>query len=574
MTVIQSAKTTRYTLLRHDIVLIGIMGVLAGCGLIYEYLLAHYAGRVIGSTDTAVYSMIGIMIVAMGLGAFLAKWIKNPYLGFSYLELIIGIFGGSAVLLIASIIGLSYTLPQELQAIYGIDSSVGMEGGVIAIIQKMAFYTPYVCGFILGIMIGVEIPLIARIREDLHQTHLKHNMGTVYGADYIGAGIGAAIWVTICLKLDIMVAALGTASINILMGLVFLYHYQDKIKQSKLLWALHIVVLLFLFILAMVGVKMTNGINATFFKDEVVYTKATPYQHLTVAKRHAGKGLPQVYSLYINGRLQFSSNDEEVYHSYLTYPAMLASARHDSILIIGGGDGLAVRDVLKWAPKTVTLIDLDKAMIDLFSGKDDKAPKNISDMFLTLNQSSFLDERVFVINQDAFTEIEAMISRSRKFDTIIVDLPDPSHPDLNKLYSNYFYLRLKELLNGDGALVVQSTSPYHAKKAFISIGKSVADAGFITQQYHANVPTFGEWGWTIATMHGKSALDRIKDVETLPIQDRWLSKAMMEGAFVFSPSFYQNTSDIKVNKLGSHQLYYYHHDAWAQNEGLFLIDNE
>lgn len=179
-----------------------------------------------------------------------------------------------------------------------------------------------------------------------------------------------------------------------------------------------------------------------------------------------------------------------------------------------------------------------------------------------------------VINQDAFIEIESMISQSRKFDTVIVDLPDPSHPDLNKLYSNYFYLRLKELINGDGALVVQSTSPYHAKEAFISIGKSVADAGFITQQYHTNVPTFGEWGWTIATVHGKNALDRIKDVEILPVQDRWLSKAMMEAAFVFSPSFYQNTSHIKVNKLGSHQLYYYHHDAWAQNEGLFLINDK
>ena len=574
MTVLQSVKTSRYTPLRHDIVLIGIMGVLAACGLIYEYLLAHYAGRVIGSVDSAVYSMIGIMIVAMGIGAFLAKWIKNPYLGFSYLELIIGIFGGSAILLIAGIIGLSYTLPQELQAIYGIDSTVVMDGGIMAIFKQMAFYTPYVCGFILGAMIGVEIPLIARIREDIHQTHLKHNMGTVYGADYIGAGIGAAIWVTVCLKLDIMVAAIGTASINILMGFVFLYHYQDKIKQVKLLWVLHIVVLLFLLVLALVGVKMTNGINATFFKDEVVYTKATPYQHLTVTKRHAGKGLPQIYSLYINGRLQFSSNDEMVYHSYLTYPAMLASARHDNILIIGGGDGLAVRDVLKWNPSVVTLIDLDKAMIDLFSGKDDKAPKDISDMLLKLNQSAFLDERVSVINQDAFLEIESMISQGRKFDTVIVDLPDPSHPDLNKLYSNYFYLRLKELLNGDGALVVQSTSPYHAKEAFISIGKSVADAGFITQQYHTNVPTFGEWGWTIATVHGKNALDRIKEIDLLPIQDRWLSKAMMEAAFVFSPSFYQNTSYIKVNKLGSHQLYYYHHDAWAQNEGLFLINDE
>jgi spermidine synthase len=559
--------------LKHDIILIGIMAVLAACGLIYEYLLSHYAGRVIGAMDSAIYTMIGIMIVAMGIGAFLAKWIKDPFTGFTCLELLVGFFGGTSILIIASIISISYTLPQELQAIYGLHPSITTDGGIIQILQKFVYFTPFICGFVLGVLIGMEIPLIARIREIMHGQHLAHNTGTIYGADYIGAGIGAAIWVTICLKQPIIVSAIGTASINTLMGLVFLYHYRSHIKKAGILWGLHFALIVLLIVLSFFGIKITNGMNSSFFKDSVAYTKVTPYQHITLTKRNAGKGVQTVYSLYLNGRLQFSSNDEAIYHSYLIYPALLSSARQEHILVIGGGDGMAVRDILKWNPKTVTLIDLDRDMTNLFSGKDNAVPKHINKALLALNKNALLDQRVNIINADAFIEVESMISKQKRFDTIIVDLPDPSHPDLNKLYSNYFYLRLKELLQGDGAIAIQSTSPYHAKKAFLSVGKTLADAGFNTQQYHANVPTFGEWGWTIGTVHGRNILDRINAVETLPVADQWISKEQLLAAFVFSPNFYQNIGDINVNELGSYQIYHYHHEAWASNDGLFLMDN-
>jgi len=558
--------------LKHDIILIGIMAVLAACGLIYEYLLSHYAGRVIGAMDSAIYSMIGIMIVAMGIGAFLAKWIKDPFTGFTCLELLIGLLGGTSILIIASIISISYTLPQELQAIYGLHPSITTDGGIIQILQNVVYFIPFICGFVLGVLIGMEIPLIARIREIMHGQHLAHNIGTIYGADYIGAGIGAAIWVVICLKQPIIVSAIGTASINTLMGMVFLYHYQSHIKKAGILWGMHFALIVLLIVLSFVGIKITDGMNSSFFKDSVAYTKVTPYQHITLTKRNAGKSVQTVYSLYINGRLQFSSNDEAIYHSYLTYPALLSSARQDHILVIGGGDGMAVRDILKWDPETVTLIDLDRDMTNLFSGKDKAVPEHINKALLALNKNAFLDERVKIINADAFIEVENMITKQKRFDTIIVDLPDPSHPDLNKLYSNYFYLRLKELLQGDGAIVIQSTSPYHAKKAFLSVGKTLADAGLNTQQYHANVPTFGEWGWTIGTVLGRNTLDRINAVETLPVADPWISKEQLLAAFVFSPSFYQNIDDINVNELGSYQVYHYHHEAWASNDGLFLME--
>jgi len=557
---------------RDDLFLIISMAILAACGLIYEYLLAHYAGRILGAVETTIYAMIGIMIVAMGIGAFTAKWIKNPFTGFTWLEVIIALLGASSIMLMASMTALIYTLPHWLHDLYNIHPSVLLQGGAIQILKEISFYTPYLTGFILGLMIGMEIPLIARVREHIHQQHLEHNTGTIYGADYIGAGIGAAIWVTVCLQIPIMVAAVATATVNIIVGIAFLIRYREKINNLGSLIIMHLIVIGVIIILAFSGAKWVEQMNYALFEDEPVYTKITPYQHLTLTQRIVGQGLDKVTSLYINGRLQFSSNDEHIYHSFLTYPALLSSARHKNILVIGGGDGLAVRDILKWNPDSITLIDLDTDMTNLFQGKDPALPDALKKQLLSLNENALNDPRVTIFNSDAFLEVERLVSQKKHYDTIIVDLPDPSHPDLNKLYSDFFYARLKELLSGDGVIAIQSTSPYHAQHAFISVGKTLQSVGFNMEQYHSNVPTFGEWGWTIGTIHGLPASHRIRNSATLPVNDPWISKQQLLAAFVFAPSFYQFANDVKINTLGSRIIYNYHQAAWGKMDGVFFTN--
>lgn len=564
-----NAKTKQGILWGHDVFLIGIMAALAACGLIYQYLLAHYAGRVLGAVETTIYSMIGIMIVAMGIGAFLAKWVKDAFSTFIWLEISIALLGGSAILLMSGATAIAYTLPSWLNDLYGLDPRLAPDGGVVHLLQQFSRTLPFVAGFILGLMIGMEIPLIARIRETLYGHHLLHNIGTMYGADYIGAGIGAAIWVIVCLNMPIVYAAVATAGINTIVGIMFLYRYRRQIARPGRLWTAHILVAGLLSIFFANGVIWMENLSYSLFKDEVAYSKSTKYQQLTLTQRIIGKGLPTVTSLYINGHLQFSSSDESIYHGFLTYPALLSSARQDNILIIGAGDGLAVRDVLRWEPKQVTVVDLDPQMVELFSGKDSHAPDALSETLLRLNQSAFQDPRVNVITGDAFVEVEDLVAQQRHFDTIIVDLPDPSHPDLNKLYSDFFYSRLKELLSGDGAIAIQSTSPFHAKKAFLSIGKTLSTAGFITEQYHANVPTFGEWGWTIGVKRGLSASERIANTSYLPVENSWISKAQMQAAFVFAPNFF-NDKTVESNPLGSHRVYNYHRQAWEVDDGVFF----
>ncbi|RZM83868.1 spermidine synthase [Pseudoalteromonas rubra] len=568
----QPKVTGSLSLLGHDVLLIGVMAILAGCGLIYEYLLSHYAGRVLGSVESAIYAMIGTMIVAMGIGAFLARWFKDPFTAFAWLESVIALLGMSSILIIASIIALTYTLPHTLSSHYNLPPDSLLDGMPFQQLQDFARFLPYIFGLILGILIGMEIPLIARIRQQVYGRFLENNAGTIYGADYIGAGVGAAIWVMIMLALPIMQAAAWTALFNIVAGLIFLWRYFSYVRFAKLLLACHILLLGVFAVILVHGSGWMKDLSNVLYKDKVIYSESTKYQHVVITERLSRTQATPIHDLFLNGRLQFSSADEQIYHTMLVYPPMLASNRHDRVLIIGGGDGLALRDVLKWPVQSATLIDLDGQLLSLFGlqGQGFEARPEITTKLVQLNHNALNDPRAEVIVADAFLEVERMLDRGLQFDTIIIDLPDPNHPDLNKLYSDYFYNHVRQLLAPDGALAIQSTSPYHAKSAFISIAKTVKQAGFAhVEQYQQNIPSFGQWGWTIATRTGQPASARIASVEGLPVASNWISKNYLLSSFVFPNRFFDKNKEIEVNRLGSGMLYDYYRQAWQTEDELY-----
>ncbi|MBB1303658.1 polyamine aminopropyltransferase [Pseudoalteromonas sp. SR44-5] len=563
---------SKYSLLGHDFLLITVMAILAGCGLIYEYLLSHYAGRVLGSVESAIYAMIGTMIVAMGIGAFLARWFKDAFTAFAWLESLIALVGMGCILAIASVIAVSYSLPHIFSDIFNLPADVILNGYIFQKLQEWSRFLPYVFGLLLGLLIGMEIPLIARIRQHVYGRFLENNAGTIYGADYIGAGIGAAIWVSIMLAMPIMQAAAWTALFNIIAGLAFLWRYHSYVRYAKLLLVCHIALLVLFGFILMLGSSWMKDLSNVLYKDKVIYSEATKYQHLVLTERLSRNQPDPITDLYLNGRLQFSSIDEQIYHSMLVYPPLLASNRHDNVLIIGGGDGLALRDVLKWPVKEVTLIDLDAQLLSLFGHDDDEfnPPAAIHERLTKLNKHSMADPRSHIKVGDAFLEVERLLDEGKRFDTIIIDLPDPNHPDLNKMYSDYFYNHIRQLLAADGAMAVQSTSPYHAKKAFLSIGKTVKAAGFKhVEQYQQNIPSFGQWGWTIATTTGQSASARISDITSLPVASRWISKKYLLAAFVFPNHYFEQINDIEVNQLGSGTLYDYYRSAWQIESELY-----
>ena len=210
-------------------------------------------------------------------------------------------------------------------------------------------------------------------------------------------------------------------------------------------------------------------------------------------------------------------------------------------------------------------------MVDLFSGRDEGAPDWLSHTLVDQNRSAFDDPRLTLVHGDAFIEVERLAASDERFDVVIVDLPDPNHPDLNRLYSDYFYARVRAIMSPDGAIAVQSTSPYHAKEAFLSIGKTLAHAGFTVAQYHANVPSFGEWGWTLGTPTGKSASERIAALDVGETPDGWLDGAIIAAAFRFPPRYFDALPDIDINRLGSHVVFNYHQEAWEARRGAFHV---
>ncbi len=515
--------------------------------------------------------MIGLMIVAMGIGAFAAKWVVKIYRGFVWLELSIAILGGTSVLVLSAAVALAYSLPEWLHSVYNLDVFGTFEGAFFQSLVLATRSLPFVVGFVIGFLIGMEIPLIARIRERVHARHLEHNIGTMYGADYIGAGIGAALWVLVCMKLPIMYAAVGAATVNILVGIFFLVTYRAELRPTFFLWMGHAFLAVVLLILTMFGTKWTMHLGDTLFKDRVAYHLQTPHQDVVITKRHISAGKPDILSLYINGRLQFASNDERIYHSYLTTPAMLAAYRRERVLVLGGGDGLALRDLLRWNPDSVTLIDIDPQLLKLFRGKDTSAPEYLSNALMAVNDRSFFDPRVDVIEGDAFIEVENLAEAEVRYDVIVADLPDPAHPDLNRLYSDYFYARIKQILSPDGVFVTQSTSPFHAKDAFLSIGKTLSHVGFQTEQYHTNVPSFGQWGWSIGTIRGYPASVRISKAGKTKTPDGLLNTEHITAAFLFPKQYYADLDEILVNRLGSHATYNYHQEAWRIHRGVFYV---
>ena len=553
-----------------DWAVLTILAIGAGCGLVYEYLLSHYAGRILGAVEEAIYGIISIMMIFMGVGSFLARKISNPFAGFAWIEVLLALIGTSSVLLIGGAFALASLFPHILAETFSLPPDLMPTGGLIADVKMLAKAMPFIVAALLGTLIGMEIPLIGEIRHAIYADSLKNNAGSIYGIDYLGAGFGAILWVYLMLSLDVSLAGALTASVNLFIGAVFFFLFRDKIPSAPWLLLMQVFVALWILQIFTYGADWAAEMEDTLYRDKVIFRTNTRYQHLVITERMTDPSKPKVLTFFINGRTQFASNDEHIYHSMLTYPALAASARHENILIIGGGDGLATRDVLRWNPKKITVLDLDQELVALFKTPMTDDGKIINQRLLTANEHSFSDKRVQVIFGDAFINAEVLLRNERVFDTIIIDLPDPSHPDLNKLYSANFYAKLSNLLAGDGTLVIQSTSPYHAKNTFISIGKTVKYANFKhVEQYHHNVPSFGEWGFTIATKNGLSAKQRLQNLTTLAVDDGWVTRPLMLAAFEFGKDYFQHAENIKINRLGSMVAYQYHRSDWKKEMGLY-----
>ena len=285
--------------------------------------------------------------------------------------------------------------------------------------------------------------------------------------------------------------------------------------------------------------RLTSLTEDHFYQEPIVLTRSTPYQRIVVTQGKRGT------RLYLNGNLQFAQSDEYRYHEALVHPVMSRYGAPRKVAVLGGGDGMAVREVLKYpSVESVTLVELDPAMTDLF--------KNVPSM-QALNSNALNNPKVKIINTDAFQWVQ---QTEDVFDVIIVDLPDPTNFAVGKLFTNSFYSQLSQHLAASGFAVIQTTSPLIARQSFWTVVNTVESVGMTATPYHAHVPSFGEWGFVIASRRPWSL------PTTLPEGMRFLSLPSLPLLFDFPPDMARVPTE--VNRLSNQVLVHTYERAWGK----------
>ena len=494
--------------------------IIATCGLIYELLAATVSSYVLGDSVTQFSLIIGIYLFAMGVGSWLSGFLeKDLATKFVDIELAVALIGGfSAPLLFLTFANVSY---------------------FAVILYSMVF--------IIGALVGLEIPLLMRILKD--ELDFKDLVSRVLALDYVGALVAALLFpIFLVPKLGLNRTSLLFGMLNAAVGLWGTWLLEPLIRRRlTLLRVKGFVVLVLLAIAFIKAESLTTMAEDALFPDQIVYAKSSPYQRIVVTRGKLG------HSLFLNGNLQFNSFDEYRYHEALVHPAFAAfEGEPRRVLVLGGGDGLAVREILKYpSVESVTLVDLDPLM----TGLSKELPA-----LAELNRNAMEDPRVSVINADAFVWLDDV--KSPPFDIAIVDFPDPNNFALGKLYSTRFYKLLRERLQPEAAVVIQCTSPLYARKSFWSIIKTLEASGFAVKPFQTTVPSFGVWGYALAKMQPFETPGQLRT----GIELKFLNPTSFPSLFDFPADMTLPAEEIEINRLDNQALVRYYEVEWRRFE--------
>lgn len=489
--------------------------VVASCGLAYELIAGALASYLLGDSILQFSTIIGCYLFAMGVGAHFSRFVNDEDVlqRFVDIEMVIGLLGGCS----AAFLFLTFSwMPAPFRTLL------------------------YVIVFLIGMFVGMEIPLVMRVLN-ARQTQFNELVSRVLTFDYLGAlAVSVLFPLVLAPHLGLTRTGFLFGMTNVAVGILTIHVFRGELTHARerLLraWA----VLFLLFVGFVSSERLVYWGEHGLFGDEIIYSTTTPYQRLVITR------WKDDLRLYINGNLQFSSRDEYRYHEALVHPALQTLPGAKRVLILGGGDGLALREVLRYPNiEQVTLVDLDPAMTNAFRQRAE---------LVQLNQGSLNDKRARVINADAAIWLQ---NNEELFDAVIVDFPDPSSFALGKLYSVPFYANLRQHLAASGIVVVQSTSPFFAPHAYWTIDATLREVGFNTAPYHAYVPSFGEWGFVLATRQGQ-----FKPPESYRLPMRYLNAETTRAMFIFPPDMPR--LPMAPNRLNTQSLVHEFERDWRQ----------
>ena len=393
----------------------------------------------------------------MGVGSLVTKYFSDQYLeNFLRVELLIAAIGGLSGIVL-------FLVFPYMRVVYET--------------------TMYVLILAIGALVGMEIPVLTSLLSN-HQS-AKKSIADVMSFDYIGALFGAVAFPLLLLpSLGLIQSSFVVGLVNALVALTNAYVFQDSVENGRrYVYASWGVV--FLLLLGIIfGSHLTKFAEKHLYLDQILYSQQSEYQNVVLTKSVTQGDI----RLYLDGHIQFSTKDEHRYHEYLVHPPLLLGSSPESVLVLGGGEGLAVREIFKHPSiKQVDIVDLDPTITNL--GKNNA-------IFKSINEGALLDDRVTVINDDAFNFVR---NAPQKYDRVIIDLPDPHNEALNKLYSREFYRFISDLLNPGGIVTTQSTSPFFATRTYWAVESTMKSVFENTLSYNINLPSFGVWGFHMAS---------------------------------------------------------------------------
>ena len=477
------------------------------CSIIYELLISTTSSYFLGDSVRHFSITIGVYMASMGLGSFLSRLFQDELLlKFIIVEIVLGLIGGACIPLL-----------------YWFYASTDYWGFWTLMILLIS---------VIGTLTGLEIPLLARILK----THypLKINLSNVLSLDYFGALLATLLFPFVLLPfIGTFKTSLIFGLINIGVGFLNLWFFAPllPIKKRRVYNLAAITVTIFFGLMLFFSKGLLKYWNDSLYRDPIIYQKQSPYQQVILTK--SGEDV----RLYLNKVIQWSSVDEYRYHEALVHLPMMQASYRKNILVLGGGEGLAVREILKYPDvEQVVIVDLDQAVFDL--AKDHHLLKEIND-------NSLYSPKVIPVPQDAYQYLE---QSNQLFDLIIIDLPDPSNESLARLYSREFYTLASKRLAAQGVMVTQATSPFFSMRSFWSIRSSMEAAGIpYVKPYHTYVPSFGDWGFIMGT---RFPLDSSK--WELEVETQFLEPGQIEPLFHFSKDFL--IEDTIINTLDHPQL--------------------
>ncbi|QYF94148.1 polyamine aminopropyltransferase [Massilia sp. PAMC28688] len=489
--------------------------VVASCGLAYELIAAALSSYLLGDSIMQFSTIIGCYLFAMGVGAHLSKYVsdKDVLARFVDIELAVGLIGG----LSAAILFMTFSW------------------------MEVPFRTLlYILVFMIGAMVGMEVPLVMRALN-ARDTSFNEVVSRVLTFDYLGAlAVSLLFPLVLAPTLGLVRTGFLFGMLNVGVGMWTLYVFRHELMDggARVLRASAVMAtLVFGFILSD---RLVQWGEQGLMGDQIVYATSTPYQRLVITRWKDDT------RLYINGNLQFSSRDEYRYHEALVHPALQSLPWARRVLIMGGGDGLALREVLRYPNVShVTVVDLDPVMTGVFSTRPE---------LVRLNGGAFADKRVTVVNADAAVWLK---NTSEMFDVALIDFPDPSSFALGKLYSVPFYSVVKNHVAARGLVVVQSTSPFFAPNAFWTIDATLREVGMRTWPYHVYVPSFGEWGFIMASPEHAFA-----PPASYRLPMRFLNEATTREMFTFPPDMQPRA--MAPNRLNTQSLVKEFEQDWQQ----------